>query len=124
MIKKTKNEIFYVTCGNLEAIDGIMYDLRERRYNILDEMCEIMNNIFVSEIKDLGFRDAHFRIEDFECESELVLLFDESYSREDFGIEEKWIYYQLKNIEICYEYFEKECPGLDITCLSREEYDS
>jgi len=121
---KTKNEIFHQTCGNLEAVDGVMHDLRERRYNLLDELCEIMNDIFVSEIKDLGFRDAHFRIDDFECESELLLLFEENESRKDFATEEKWIDYHAKNIGICYEYFENRCLDLDITCLSREEYDS
>ena len=123
-IMKTKNEIFHEKCGMLEVTETMMHELSERRCDILDVVCILMNDIFISEIKDLGFRDAHFSVVDFECKSELLLLFDESYLRKDFETEQKWIDYQTKNSEICYEYFEKQCPDLDITCLPREEYDS
>lgn len=118
----TKNESFHEKCGMLEVTETMMHDLRERRCGILDEMCAIMNGIFVSGIKDLGFRDARFTIDDFECEPELLLLFEESYSRKDFKTEEEWLDYQSANIELCYNYFEEQCPSLNIICLSGEEY--
>lgn len=108
----------------LEVVERGMYNLREWHYDLLDEMCKIANNIFVSEIKDLGFRDAHFRIDDFECKPELMLLFEESYSRDAFKTEEEWMDYQSKNIEKCYEYLKERCPSLYIICLPREEYET
>jgi hypothetical protein len=120
---KTKNEIFHAQCGMLEAVDKIMRVLREKRVDLLDKLCEIMNDIFVSDIEDLGFRNVHFSIDEFECDPELCLWFEETSTRNDFGTEEEWLDYQLKNIEICYDYFEEQCSGLDIICLPREEYD-
>jgi len=121
---KTKHEIFHTQCGMLEVVEDIMDTLREKRLFLLDEICGIMNDIFVPDIKDLGFRNAHFSIDDFECEPELYLWFEETSTRNDFGTEEEWWDYQTKNIEICYEYFEDQCSGLDIMCLPHEEYDS
>lgn len=120
---KTKNKIFHAQCERLEAVDNAMDALREQRLDLLDEMCGILNDIFVFDIEDLGFRNAHFSIDDFECESGLCLWFEEKSTRNNFETEEEWLDYQTKNIEICYKYFEKKSWGLDIKCLPREGND-
>ena len=124
MIMKTKNEIFYQKCRILKIVEGTMHNLRERRYELLDEVCEIMNDIFISDIKDLGFQDAYFSIDDFECEPELVLRFEEKNSQNDFETEEEWMDYQSNNMEICYGFFKSISLNLDIICLPVDEYET
>lgn len=113
----TKKEYLYIYFGKLEACDESLYALREQRIALLNDICERMNEVFVTEIQELGFAYVHFDVEDFEDGSEIVLRFEEQATRKDFDSEEEWMQYQCDNTELCYDFLEKIYSGLDIICI-------
>ena len=114
---KTKNDIFHTKCGIIKTFDTIINDLEERREETLDEICELMNDIFTKDIQGLGFSNIHFALDESEYPPQLFVYFEEENSPADFKTEEEWIDYECKNMRLGYEYFNKIEPDLDILCI-------
>lgn len=104
-------------CESMKMIDSLLYQYIDKRTDILDDLCVYMNKWDINPILELGFDNAYFYIEEYECIPSLVLCFGEHKKRRDFKSDDDWLNYQSENIIRCLDYFDITYPDLDILCV-------